>query len=110
MRGRAHLDELEDPRGDIGGQTEVVAGQRLAHIVGAALVELVDLAQHQHLLLAVGDAEVLEEAAHQLAIVELDGERADVQLAEHAVDHRRHLGVVAHATAQSLPITSMSHW
>ena len=33
-------------------QAERLAGQRVAHVVGAALVQLVDLAQHQHLLLA----------------------------------------------------------
>src|SRR6185437_14381057 len=44
---------------------------------------------------AVDDAQALEIAAHQLAVVELDGERADRQLAEYAVDHRRNLGVVA---------------
>ncbi len=65
--------------------------------VFAALVELVDFAQHQRLQLAVGDALRLEEAAHQLAVVELDGEGADVELGEHGVDHRRDLGVEAHA-------------
>ena len=96
QRGRAHLHEGEDPGGHFGAQTERFAGQRVAHVVGAALVQLVHLAQHQHLLLAIDDAEALEVAAHQLAVVELDGKRADRQFAEHAVDHRRDLGVVAH--------------
>ena len=62
-----------------------------------ALAELVDLAHHQRLQLAVGNALRLEEAAHQLAVVELDRERADRQLGEHRVDHRRQLRIVAHA-------------
>ena len=74
----------------------MLAGEGFAHVVDAALVQLVDLAQHQHLALAVDDAEALEVAAHQLAVVQRDGECADVELAEHAVDHRGNLGVVAH--------------
>ncbi len=62
----------------------------------AALVELVHFAQHQHLALAVGDAQAFEEAAQQLAVVELHRERADAQLREHGMDHGRHFGVVAH--------------
>ena len=66
-------------------------------MVLAALAELVDLAQHQRLQLAVGNALRLEETAHQLAVVEMDRERADRELGEHRVDHRRQLRIVAHA-------------
>ena len=97
MRSGAHLHEGHDAVDRLGGKAETFARQRLAHVLLAALVELVDLAQHQRLQLAVGDALRLEEAAHQLAVVELDGERADVEFGEHRVDHRRDLGVEAHA-------------
>ncbi len=43
------------------------------------------------------DAQALEEAAHQLAVVELHGEIADLQFREHRMNHRHHLGVKADA-------------
>ncbi|EEF93361.1 hypothetical protein CATMIT_02012, partial [Catenibacterium mitsuokai DSM 15897] len=95
----AHRDEVEDPVHRVAGQAEIRPDQHVAHVVGAALVELVDLAQHQRLQLAVGHALGFEEAAQQLAVVELDGEGADVELGEHRVDAGRQLGVVAHAEA-----------
>ncbi len=95
MPVRTNLHEVEDLLRRLGGQAEALARQRVAHVVGAALVELVDFAQRQRLLLGVDDAEAFEKAAHDLAIVEPDGERADRQIAEHAVDHRRNFGVVA---------------
>src|SRR3546814_17092597 len=48
----------------------------------------------QHLSLAL-DALPFEEAAQQLAVVELDSELADGELFERGVDHRRDLGVEA---------------
>ncbi len=95
MAGRAHGDEFQDARHRLGGDIEIRTLQGLAYIVGATLVELVDLAQHQRLALAVGDALGLEETPHQLAVVELDGEPADTQIAEDRVDHRQDLGVEA---------------
>jgi hypothetical protein len=78
-------------------EAEGLGRERGRHRVGAALVELVDLAQHQRLLLAVGDAQALEESAQQLAVVELDGEGTDRQFGEQRVDHRRDLGIATHA-------------
>ncbi len=49
----------------------------------------------ERLLLAVADAERFEIAAHQLAVVDLDRERPDAEIAEYAVDDGRQLGVVA---------------
>jgi len=55
--------------------------------------EPIDLVQHRGV--AVGrDVEALEQPAQQLAVVDPDRERADRELGEDAVDHRRHLGVV----------------
>jgi hypothetical protein len=96
QRGGANLHEGENLLRHLGAEVERLAGQRIAHVIGAALVQLVHLAQHQHLLLAVDYPQAFEIAAHQLAVVELDGERADVQFAKHAVDHRRNFSVVAH--------------
>src|SRR3546814_6460426 len=79
---------------DVDGQVETLAHQRRAHRVLAALVELVQFAQHRQLAVAV-DALALEEAAQQLAVVEPDGEFADCQCVEHRRDHRRDLGVMA---------------
>jgi len=95
VRTGAHLDEGQDPRHCLGRQVEVRAGEGLAHVLGAALVQLVHLAQDQRLLLRIGHAQRLEEPAHQLAVVQLHTEGADAQLGEHRVDHRHHLGVVA---------------
>ena len=97
MRGGTHLHEGHDLVGDLVGQPEIRAGQRGAHGVGAALVEFVDLAQHQRLAFALGNAQAFEEAAQQLAVVQLDGEIAHAQLGEHRVDDGGHLGVMAHA-------------
>src|SRR3546814_9168616 len=72
-------------------QPEALACQRRGHGLLAALVELVELAQHQHLSLAL-DALPFEDAAQQLAVVELDSELADGELFERGVDHRRELG------------------
>ncbi|MNM88449.1 hypothetical protein D3C81_1006660 [compost metagenome] len=97
MRGRTHFDEGQDALDGVRRQVEVRADQRFTHIVGTALVELVDLAQHQRLLLRVGHALGLEKAAHQLAVVQLHGELADAQLGEHRVDDGQHLGVITDA-------------
>ena len=94
--GGADLDEPQDALDHLRRQAEAVAGQGGAQVVLAPLVELVHLAQHGRLLLAVDDPQVLVEAAQQLAVVDLDGERADGQVGEDRVDDRRALGVVAH--------------
>src|SRR3546814_7977951 len=57
--------------GDIDGQVETLAHQRRAHRVLAALVELVQFAQHRQLAVAL-DPLPLEAAAQQLAMVEPD--------------------------------------
>src|SRR3546814_652554 len=94
VAGRAHARERQQAIGDVDGQVETLAHQRRAHRVLAALVELVQFAQHRQLAVAV-DALALEEAAQQLAVVEPDGEFADRQRVEHRRDHRRDLGVMA---------------
>src|SRR5690606_27949594 len=88
------LRERQQRVDGLGRKLEIPAQQRLAHRVRAALVQLVELAQHQQLALAL-DAQALEVAAQQLAVVHPDGEAAQPQRLEHRVDHRRNLGVVA---------------
>ncbi len=95
-RRRARLDECEQLVRDRRRQCERIAGQRLAHVIRATLVELVDLTQHERLPPGILDAEHVQVAAHQLAVVDLDRERPDAEIAEHAVDDGRKLGVVAH--------------
>src|SRR5690606_32327174 len=60
VRARAHFHEREDAVHRVGRQAEVRAGERFAHVIHAALVELVDLAQDQRLLLRIDHALGLE--------------------------------------------------
>ena len=95
-RGRAERDEIDEFVHDVRGKTKGVTGQRCTHRIRAAFVELVHLAQHGSLTLSVGESQPFEPAAHQFAIVDLDRERAKVEVAEHVVDDRRQFGVVAY--------------
>ena len=49
------------------------------------------------LLAGINHALRLEEATHQLAVVQLYGEIADPQFREHRIDYRQHLSVIADA-------------
>ncbi len=97
MPFRAHRHESENPGHLLGSDAEAFAHQCVAHIVGTALVDLVDLAQYSKLQLALSHAQAFEEAAQQLAVVQLHLEVADAQLGEHRMDHRQDFGVVTDA-------------
>jgi hypothetical protein len=90
---RTNAHEIEQFAGDGSGKAEALACQHSAHMIGAALVELVDLAQHQRLAFRIRNTETFEETAHDPAIVDVDRERTDRQIGEHREDHRRQLGV-----------------
>jgi len=90
----SHSHEGQDAFHLVRRDGEFGADQRIAHVIGAALVQLVHFAQHRQLALALGHAQHLEEAAQQFAIVELHGEIADAQLGEHGVDDRQHFSVI----------------
>jgi len=99
MTLRAHGDEGQDLLDLLGRNLEALAHQRFAHVICAALVQLVHFAQHGQLALAFGHAQAFEETAHQLAVVQLDAEITDAQLGEHGVDDGQHFSVVADAQA-----------
>ena len=61
---------------------------RVAISSARLLAEAIDLVEHRGVLLG-GDPGLLEEAAQQLAVVDLDRERPERELVEDAVDHRR---------------------
>ena len=90
------VDKIDKRGPDYVRDTLIGPDQCVAHVVRTALVDLVHLAQHPRLQIAVDHPLSLEEPAQQLAVVELDGELADRQLGEHGMDHCRNLGVVAH--------------
>ncbi len=94
-RRRARAHEGQQPVDRAGVEPEVGRRERGAHVVFAALVELVDLAQDERLPRGLGDAEPLEKAPHQLAVVEVNGEGPDAEVAKDAINDRRQLGVVA---------------
>nr|WP_238695100.1 hypothetical protein [Ornithinimicrobium flavum] len=96
MAAGPDLDEGEDPLDDLLGEVEAGAGEGLGEVGRSPLVQLVHLAQDGGLGVRVGDAQVIVETPEQLAVVDLDGEGADGQVGEDAVDDRRRLGVVPH--------------
>jgi hypothetical protein len=55
--------------------------------------EAIDLVEHGGVAVG-GNPERLEQPAQQAPVVQVDRERAERELAEDAVDHRRQLGVV----------------
>ena len=91
--GGATPHELGEGVHGVGRQAEALPGELLAQPVQTALVDLVHLPQHRRLGI-VGDAEAPEEAAQQPAVVEVDRERAEVQLAEDRVHGGRRLRIV----------------
>jgi hypothetical protein len=79
-------------------EPEALAGEPGLDLGARQLAEPIDLVQHG--LVALGrDPERGEQAAQDLAVVEVDGERAERKLGEDGVDDRRDLGVVGQRQA-----------
>jgi hypothetical protein len=87
---RSHRGSLDRLR-----QAEALAGQRLAHVVGAALVELVDLAQHQPCCSGSAMPWPSKKPRISLRLLSWMVNSPIASSLEHRVDHRRDLGVVA---------------
>ena len=95
--GRARVatvrgEQVEEPGRD--GRLELRFGGQPALDLGSRqLAEAVDLVEHGRVGCLL-DAETLEEPAQELAVVDADRERAERQLAKHAVDDRGDLRVI----------------